>query len=81
MRSHGRANCDGESEKLQGTLRLGSLYGYHAELLRPVERGGAMRSWQISTVLALAVITAAVLFVAYAFTGADLCVWCFAQGQ
>ena len=40
-----------------------------------------MRDPRIALYIAVATVAVAVLFVAYALSGADLCVWCSARGQ
>ena len=40
-----------------------------------------MRDPSVALYIALTTVVIAVLFVAYAVSGADLCVWCWVRGQ
>lgn len=40
-----------------------------------------MRSSDLALFVAMALVAVAILFVAFALTGADLCVWCAASGR
>ena len=41
----------------------------------------AMRGWSLALVLAVLTVVVAAVFVAYALSGADLCLWCPSGGR
>jgi hypothetical protein len=43
--------------------------------------GGTIKSSDLALFVAMAMVAVAILFVVFALTGADLCVWCAASGR
>lgn len=63
------------------TLAAPALYAWETGRRELFGGRGIMRDPSIALYIAVTTVVIAVLFVVYALSGADLCVWCSARGK